>query len=387
MAKINKNTRPELVFWLDAPPRSVAGALCYTAREWGNKVYYICVRPLAEERKAMGWEEHDYGDAILTILSEQADPDRYIKDFVQEHRNAIHVCNGFRSLAAPFVKRWLFSIPDVKIAEWSERPGVYENVKEKLIKWLLISLLYRYYTFRYRSFVKAYLPIGMLSLEAFAQYGWKREALFPFIYDTHISDKLLEPYHRDKTGPLRFLYVGQFTWRKGVDLLVRAFDKKLKGNWHLSLAGGNGEYEQNIVDWASKHSNISYMGVWPSNEVVQRVSEYDVCLVPSRFDGWGLFTNEAIHAGVGVIVTDTTASNDLVKASGAGMVIPSGDEISLRNSIQYVLNNPCQVEVWKEKAREYAPRITSASIGRYLVDVLDYTFIDNFKPRPKCPWL
>lgn len=379
--------RPELVFWLDAPPRSLAGTLRYVSQNWGNTVYYVCVRPLSEDRKRMGWEECEHGSAHMTILSDLADPDLFVKEFISQHRDAIHVCNGFRSLVAPYVTRWLFPLVGLKIAAWSERPGVYENRRSQLIKWLGIAAVNRFYALRYGKNIQAYLAIGTLSVDAFERYGWSRSKLFPFMYDSNIPARTEMGKSGQVGKPLRFLYVGQFNWRKGVDLLIRSFDDSLYGDWHLSLVGRNGEYEQQIVSWADKNPRISYLGVWSSSEVVNNISDFDVCLVPSRFDGWGLFTNEAIHAGVGVIVSDATASFDLVEASGAGKVVPSGETSSFRKAVQEVIDNPALAQSWKEKAGKYAHKITSESVGSYLIDILEFTFTKPERQRPQCPWL
>lgn len=385
---IQKNSeRPELVFWLDAPPRSLAGVLKFVSEEWGNTVYYLCVGTMAADRKRMGWEEREHGTAIMTILSEQADPDNFVRNFVHEHRDAIHVCNGFRSQAAQYAKTWLFPIKDAKVVAWSERPGVYENRKTQFIKWLGISILNRYYAYRYGKMIKAYLPIGTLSLEKLAKFNWDCNIMFPFMYDSHIPEHPIALLPKQTGKPLRFLYVGRFGWGKGVDLLIQAFNENLNGEWHLSLVGRNGEYEEQIIKWANENPRVSYLGVWPSSEVTNRIVDFDVCLVPSRFDGWGLFTNEAIHAGVGVIVSDKAASFDLVQASGAGIVISGGNISSLRRAIQEVIDNPGIAISWSEKAKAYSPRITSESIGRYLIDILEYIFLAEERSRPRCPWL
>lgn len=384
-----KTVKPELVFWLDAPPRSVAGTLRHVSREWGSRVYYLCVRPMGEERKSMGWEDCDHGEAVVAVLSEQPDPERFVREFVQSHLDAIHVCNGFRSLASRFFKKHLFSVPDVKIAVWSERPGVCESLAKQVVTRLgITNLMHRYYALRYGPKVRAYLPLGTLTLETFARLNWDRKVMFPFMYDSQIPAGSAGALPRKPEEPLRLLYVGRFVRAtKGVDVLVASVESGLNGNWRLDLVGRHGEYEQTIIAWAKDHPKVSYLGVWPSGEVVTRIANYDVCLVPSRFDGWGLITNEAIHAGVGVIVTDAAASCDLVKASGAGMVIPAGNVNALRMALQQVIDNPGLAELWKKRAREYAPGITSESIGRYLMEVLKYTFVNPALPRPKCPWL
>jgi glycosyltransferase involved in cell wall biosynthesis len=341
---------------------------------------------MAENRKRMGWEVCEYGDAQLIILSELAKPEAFLENFVLTHRDAIHVCNGFRSLVATYVKKFLLPHSGIKLIAWSERPGVFENRKTQLVKGFCSYILNCYYAFKYKNKTQAYLPIGTLSVDAFARYSWDRNVLFPFMYDSHIPDITQLNFPKKTNTPVKFLYVGQFCWRKGVDLLINSLND-LNGDWHLSFVGKNGEYEDEIKVLVNRNPRVSYLGVWPSSQVVHNIADFDVCLIPSRFDGWGLLTNEAIHAGVGVIVSDTAASYDLVKASGAGIIVSAGNINSLRSAIQKVIDNPSLATSWKEKARIYSPKITSESIGNYLIDVLEYVFFDKNRIRPQCPWL
>ena len=148
--------KPELVFWLDVPPHVAAGMLRYIAQEWGNKVFFLCARPLSKKRKEMGWEDRDHGEARVAILSELPDPDQFVKKFLQEHRGAIHICYGLRHWAAQLVKKHIFPVPYSKVAVWSERPGFYENRIKQFISWLGVPLLYRYYNLYYSSKIQVF---------------------------------------------------------------------------------------------------------------------------------------------------------------------------------------------------------------------------------------
>lgn len=378
---------PELVFWFDFPPHVSAGTFSYVAEKWGNNVYYMCVNPLKIERRAIGWDDCDHGKAIVIIINSKKAPDDFVKEFVGAHPDAIHVCNGLRSQAAPFFKKWVFSDPNSKNAIWSECPGVYGSSFKKIVKLLILPILHRFYAFRYGRKIKAFLPLGSMAIDYFTNCGWKRNILFPFLYEGHPSPRLPKAPKKSMTEPLRLLYLGQFLKRKGIGVLIRAMDRKLVGDWRLDLVGRNGDCEKKAVEWAKRHPKVSYLGIWPYNEVGCRIAQYDLCVVPSEFDGWAYFTNEALHAGVGVIVTEGAASFDLIKASGAGLVVPAKDHEALRKAIQTAIDDPSLAESWKEKARKYSAKITSEVVGQYLKNVLEFSFVDPSVPRPECSWL
>ena len=379
--------KPELVFWFDAPPRAGSGVFRFVAQEWGSNVYYISIRQLRQERRIGGWGDCNHGQAQITILEEEPDPDRFVRDFIQQHNGAIHICNGLRSLTTPYIKKHLFSNPNAQIAVWSERPGVYGNVMKKYIRTVGLPLMYRYYALFYGGRIGAYLPLGKLGVDTFVGFGWNPERLFPFMYVPEAPKELPEPL-TNAEGTLRLLYVGRFARStKGIDILINAINGIKGDSWRLDLVGGYGEFKDATINWAENNPNVCFRGIWPSDEICKRITQYDVCIVPSRFDGWNVVINEALSAGVGVISTDAAVSNELVEASGAGMVVPAGEVEALGQAIQMVIDNPGLADSWKVKAKAYSPRIRPESVGNYLIDVLEFTFIDPTRPRPVCPWL
>lgn len=384
VAMRERHTRPELVFWFDMPPRASAGVFSHVAQEWGNKVFYMCVNPLAEERKAAGWVDCDHGDAVVTILSEQERPDQFLGEFFREHNDVIHVCNGFRSLTLPYLKRHVFSLPDARIAVMSERPNLYGSQLKKLA----LRFLHRLLAVRYARKTQVYFAHGAIGVKTYAQLGWNPSILFPIMYASQVPSDLPNILPRTAGGFLRLLYVGRFARStKGVDVLIHAADGLRGDNWHLDLVGGYGEFKDDTIEWAEKHPNVSFCGTWPSDEISRRVTQYDVCVVPSRYDGWNVVANEAICAGIGLIITDAAGSDDLVRTSGAGTIVPAGDANALRQAIQQVIDDPSIANTWKEKALAYSPRIRPECVGRYFVDVLEYSFLKNTGARPECPWL
>lgn len=383
----NPNARPELVFWFDRPPRAGAGAFRYIANNWGNTVFYLCVEPLSAERKSGGWQESDHGKAVLLFISEKKDPHSFVEKFVKDHEDAIFVCNGLRSKTSPFIKKYLLKTSEKRLAFWSERPGVYGNQFKKIQRFLFLKILYQYYALRYKSKIKVFLPLGMSGVKTFEAFGWKSESMFPFMYDPPFLGGIQKEPER-KENLLRFLYVGRFARStKGLDVLLKALEKIVGDNWRIDLVGGYGEYKDYAISWVENRPNAAFLGTWPSSEVSNRASMYDVCIVPSRFDGWNVVVNEAIRAGIGVIASDEAVSHELVEASGAGIVVPAGNIDALKDAIQNVIDNPGLGETWKARARTYAPRISSENVGKYFIEVLDYIFIDPSRPRPSCPWL
>lgn len=386
MATTVNNQRPPLVFWLSSPAVPGAGLFTYISNHWGNEVHCVCNRPLTAARKGGGWKERESGKQIFHFLSEMDAPEHFLRSFTEEHRESIHFGNG---LCNPTTRKWLFSIPNVRLALYSERPRGHGSAVRQMARRYFGPIVHRWRRWKYSPVVRVMFPLGTLGVQEYQAYGWDANLLYPLMYNPQLASRNAPRVTRSSSDTtIRFIYVGRFDRRaKGVDILLQAFDRTQRTNWHLDLVGGYGEYADAVINWAKKCPRATFAGTWPSDEIVSRMAEYDVCLVPNRIDGWNVTVNEAIHAGIGVITTHEAVSDEMITASGAGLVVPGNDLAAFRAAIESVLDTPRQTDIWKEKARAYEPRISSKSVGDYAIAVLDNVFLDPSLPRPQCPWL
>lgn len=384
---LNYNKRPPLVFWFDAPPRAGAGSFKYVTENWGNDVYYFCFSQLRIERRTGGWQEANHGKARVIILDKLTNPDLYLTKFFNRNSEAIHVFNGFRSKTSKYLIKYINIIKNPKIIVWSERPGVYGNKLEIFLKKFYHPLIYNYYYYKYSKQISALMPLGKLGVEVFSKFGWKKSLMFPFMYDPPEQKGVKTSNNWNKSETVKFLYVGRFARStKGIDILIKSFTNLDKSNYKLNLVGGYGEFKDKTIEWAENTKNVEFIGTWPSDKVTENISDYDVVVVPSRFDGWNVVINEALRANVGVIASNETVSHELITASKAGAVVRAGDVDELRTVIESVLNKPEIVNIWKDRAKEYSVKIQSDVVGAYLIDVLDHVFIMNHNEKPSSPW-
>jgi glycosyltransferase involved in cell wall biosynthesis len=142
---------------------------------------------------------------------------------------------------------YLLKTKGKKIVFWSERPGIYGNMLKKIQKMLFLSALHRYYALKYQNKIKVFLPLGTLGVKTFKNYGWKKEILFPFMYDPPYSGEMQKTTKKTE-NVLRLLYVGRFARStKGLDVLLKALEKIAGDNWRIDLVGGYGEYKDYTI--------------------------------------------------------------------------------------------------------------------------------------------
>jgi glycosyltransferase involved in cell wall biosynthesis len=373
----------EIVFWQLMPSHHQSGVMRLLAKTWNRRVYAVFDMKMLSELRKLGWQPPDLGTIHQHFLEDKKAPRKFVSDFIDGHRDAIHILSGFRgchSVDSAWVK--LRQYPASRLATIAERPNMMTWNSHLKKSW------YKHFIKKYNHKFKAILPMGILGVKWFRDIGCSEDILFPYMYQYDNSTIQNLQATKIRSDNVKFIYAGQFIRRKGCDLLLRATRVLPSNGWSLDLVGEGHELGGYIKSFIDTHKlPIRYIGKWSSSEVVSRLKRYDICIVPSRHDGWGMVVNEAIEAGLGVIVSDRTGACDLVNASGAGIVVPANNVSALSGAMQSVLDNPEQVSLWQKQAKKFAPIICASSVGSYLYDVLTYSFLGRDIKRPEAPWL
>lgn len=376
--------KDSIYFWFDNPPKAGKGAFNYVANHWPNKVYFVFNNDFREERKVAGWDDGIFGNANIISLFNLEDSDNVIADIFQKNPDAIHFVNGLTTNIMCRINKY-FPYMRRKIFVMSERPVLLGRVYEKMIRKIYLYIKYRYLNYRYSKYIAALLPLGEIGIETFRKYGWDKDSMYTFMYNPVLPILESNPNIKIKKE-LKFLYIGRFYYKtKGVDVLMEAV-RYLKGSWRLDIVGGYGANAREVMEWASKTRHVNYCGIWDSNSVVHRMRNYDVVCVPTRYDGWNLLINESIHAGIGIISTDEAVSHEVIKKSQSGLIVKSGDAYAFANAMQYAIDNPDTVELWKHHAEKSVHLISNETVGRYLYDIINYE-IYHEGSKPVCPWI
>jgi glycosyltransferase involved in cell wall biosynthesis len=85
---------------------------------------------------------------------------------------------------------------------------------------------------------------------------------------------------------------------------------------------------------AQRDAAILGVGRLSGDEVYKHYAAADVLILPSSREPWGLVVNEAMAAGLPVIVSDRVGSaTDLVEGRGTGIVIPHDDVAALTSAM------------------------------------------------------
>ena len=81
-------------------------------------------------------------------------------------------------------------------------------------------------------------------------------------------------------------------------------------------------------------------------------AEADAFVLPSRHDGWGVVINEALGAGLPIIVSDGVgAAHDLVTHGVNGLITPAGDACALRDALVLLACDPLRRRAMADASR------------------------------------
>ena len=148
-----------------------------------------------------------------------------------------------------------------------------------------------------------------------------------------------EPKYIAYTGakPLKVLFVGSLTQRKGIAQLFAVADQ-LGRKIELTIVGRKTEGVCVALDKSlAKHRWIPSLS---HPDVLALMRQSDVLVFPTLFEGFGLVITEAMSQGIPVITTERTIGPDLITSGENGWIIEAGSVESLKAAIENLLQNP-----------------------------------------------
>ena len=215
------------------------------------------------------------------------------------------------------------------------------SLRRRLLRWLVAR-------------AAAVLPIGSANLAIWRSYGALDRQIFPapFAVDNHRVAELAGRRANDVRPPssdtavsgvragvvsvptdnattgqgdmLRILYVGRLLPRKGVDLLVEAFNQLCAHrNATLRIVGEGSDLARlQQMQSPAARQRTKWVGKVTNDQALRQYAQADVLVLPSRYEPWGLVVNEAMAAGLPVIAHHRCgAAIDLIEPGCTGLLL------------------------------------------------------------------
>ena len=133
-----------------------------------------------------------------------------------------------------------------------------------------------------------------------------------------------------KSFEKKFVFISQVTRSKGIDNLIKIVDK-LPTDYVLDIYGPLGKEYSKIF---FKDKNLNYCGILKPNEVLEKLKEYDVLVLPTLYsnEGYPGIIIEALSCGKPVIATDLNSIREVIDQYKEGILFDKNSEIQLMNA-------------------------------------------------------
>jgi len=166
--------------------------------------------------------------------------------------------------------------------------------------------------------------------------------------------------------PIKFVFVGRYEYRKGLDVLSEAILPLLdKHSFSIDFIGPIPEHKQ------LKNHQLKYWGSVSDESQIQSILDTaDVLLVPSRSEGMPTVILEAMARGLAVIATDVGAVSELVSHEN-GCLIQAGQVNDLKMAMLSYINGN-SVTLMSQK------RASQTKVKSYLWSQMIHQYIQHF---------
>ena len=354
---------------------------------------FIVGKDASDIRLSMGWSPQNLDKLQIYYVSSN-ELKKKGKEILESYPDAIHVFCGFRGAPGyDYFSLILHSLRlGIKIAILNEAYSVsslgYFKHEAKFISTFKVwarPLLYKIIMFLIKSFTTSHdpciFPLSPIAFEQFRKSGIAPQNLYSFGYFVS-KQQISNDFHTPSPSGLNIIYLGALIPRKGVDILVEVVSRLFEKGFDVKLdLYGHGDIEkiENVTE------AINYKGILPLNQVQTTIAKYNLLVLPSRHDGWGIVVNEALLQGVPVIVSDRVGAKCLLESSQAGLVFCNDDSNDLMGKIKLLIESPEELIRLQKNAAKMSEKIKPEIAAKYFLDVISFHFF-HVGTRPDEIW-
>lgn len=171
----------------------------------------------------------------------------------------------------------------------------------------------------------------------------------------------------ERGAPLRILFIGQAVERKGLPVLLNAFEA-LREHVPATLTLVGADPEQ-VAPLLLDDRGVSALGKVSEQEKQAALAQADLLCAPSLGgESFGMVLTEAFAAGTPVVASDITGYKDVVRDGLDGLLVPPGDPAALAEAMRAIALDPHRRAQMAEKARERAQRFAWPQVAAEVLE-------------------
>lgn len=185
----------------------------------------------------------------------------------------------------------------------------------------------------------------------------------------HVDPALAPHPPRAAGDPLRIAFVGQAVERKGLEVLLPAFEA-LRDHVpaELTIVGAG---ERDVAPLLLDARGVTALGKVDDAEKTAVLRGADVLCAPSLGgESFGMVLTEAFAAGTPVVASDIAGYRDVVRDGADGVLVPRADPTALATTLRELALDPARtaamgVEAVRSAQRFAWPQVTQEVLGAY----------------------
>jgi len=329
------------------------------------------------KRLLNGWESH--ANILPCLHSFKGLRRLLLPIFIFNNFNSVHIFGGpsdnlllvFILLLLAFFRKNIFvlteSFSPLPYGLLSEIPSFFGRlyVKVRYSKHYIIWRLLR-------NRVSGVFAISDLACRQLLSFGLPKRMIFPFCYFVPRLSQSFAATAPSNNHSLKIAFVGSLLNTKGIDIAIESFNILDFDNLPISFD----IYSQdNLSSRFALSSNVNFLGSIPFGSAQSFMRNYDLILLPSRYDGWGVVINEALLSGVPVVCSDQCGASAIVHRWQCGLVYSENSPEFLSNLLKYIYNNSyLLLPIWRERVK-LASQYLSPTLGAlYIKDVISSNY-------------
>jgi phosphatidyl-myo-inositol alpha-mannosyltransferase len=172
-------------------------------------------------------------------------------------------------------------------------------------------------------------------------------------------------------GDLRLLFVGRAEERKGLPVLLRAFEalRRAGVQARLTVAGATRDEVEPLL---LETDDVEVAGRVSEQEKWRLLAEADVLCAPSLGgESFGMVLTEAFASGTPVVASDIAGYRDVLRPGVDGILVPPGSAMDLGEALHSLALDPSRRRAMGRAARERSERFAWPQVAREVVEVYE----------------
>ncbi len=163
-------------------------------------------------------------------------------------------------------------------------------------------------------------------------------AIVPYGADPAVEDRQVHGHSQRSTEdrPLRLLFVGSFSQRKGLADILDACSKLNRKDIELHLLGSP---MAPLAFYRQHYQEFIYHPPCAHHAVIETMLNCDVLLLPSLVEGRALVQLEALSCGLPIVISPNTGGNDLLHEGQTGWEVAPSSPHQLADRIKWFADN------------------------------------------------